>query len=137
MKKYRYYSSSLSRHMVPALKRHIAKIGCPLTARGINHGRGNGWYELVISGEKGKLVLRGCSWGYKGEGPHATRDVLMLLGIPQHEAEEIAFKTNGAAVGTMGAKGRQFFKVHLLPQPTNYTPEQYAAIQAGPATISS
>ena len=121
-KLYRYFSSSLSRHAVPALKRHLPKIGTPLLARGLCHGKHSGWYELVVRGTNGRIVLRGCSWGYRGEGPHATRDALVLLGIPQHEADRIAFTTPGQDVGNGQTRGKEHFRLHLLPQPVTISP---------------
>lgn len=80
-KTYKYYSPSLSRFMLPALDRHLSKIGVPQVAEARCVGRDpRAWYGLVIRGTTGKLVLKGCSWGYGGEGPHATRDVLLKLG---------------------------------------------------------
>ena len=129
MKRYRYYSSSLSRHMVPALNKHLPKIGCPTEVRAICHGgrpSDPGWYELVVTGMLGKLVLRGCSWGYGGEGPHATRDVLTALGVRSYEANELAFQTPNHDVGISATKrvgdhfapavkGKVYFKRALLP----------------------
>lgn len=89
--KYRYYSDSLSRKMVPALEKHLSKIGKPLKVEGLYHGK-NPWFELVVTGEAGKLVLRGCSWGYYGEGPRATEAVLRKLGVHSFDVEQIAFK---------------------------------------------
>jgi len=97
--KYRYYSPSLSRHMLPALDRHLAKVGRLKSVKAVCAGRGSGWYELVVTGEAGKLVLRGCSWGYYGEGCRATRDVLVRLGFPIIEAEHLAFTTPNKDVG--------------------------------------
>lgn len=130
--KYRYYSSTLSRHMLPALDKHLPKIGCPTKVEARCEGGGNGWFELVVTGMLGKLVLRGCSWGYRGEGPHATRDVLVKLGYSQHEADALAFNTPGNDVGTgatrvaksrvrgdhyyPAAKGKVYFRRALMPQ---------------------
>lgn len=126
---YRYYSDSLSRKMVPSLKRHLPKIGEPMTVRGVCQGKFNGWYEVIVTGKLGKLVLRGCSWGYGGEGPHATRDVLVALGVNKEAAETVAFTTPNGDVGQGGtvktrrgkfrgaAVGKEYFRLHLLVQP--------------------
>lgn len=114
-KKYRYYSTSESRNTLRALDRHLSKIGCPTEVKAVAHGKGWGWYELIVTGMLGKIVLRGCSWGYTGTGPHATRDVLVKLGIPQTEADALAFTTDGKDVGTPAAKGKVYFKRTLLP----------------------
>ncbi len=95
--KYRYVSSSLSRHMISAVEKYLPKIGKPQNVRGIFAGGRNNsrpWYRVIISGENGKLVLRGCSWGYGGEGPHATRDVLLKLGVDQFIADKAAFRSD-------------------------------------------
>lgn len=125
MKQYRYYSDSLSRNMVRSVKRHLPKIGAPLAVRGICHGKGSGWYEVIVRGTLGKLVLRGCSWGYGGEGPHATRDVLVELGVQPGVADDVAFRTANSDVGQGGtvrtkrgtfrgaSVGKEYFTVNL------------------------
>lgn len=130
--KYRYYSDTLSRKMLPALRRHVHKVGALQTARGLCAGKHNGWYELVVTGTLGKLVLRGCSWGYGGEGPHATRDCLVFLGIPKGEADRAAFTTpngdvgGGAAVRSRSGKFRpanlnkEYFRLHLCAEERPY-----------------
>ena len=122
---YRYYSSTLSRNMVPAVKRHLPKIGTPLAVRGLCHGKFSGWYDVVIKGTLGKLCLRGCSWGYGGEGPHATRDVLVELGVQPGIADDVAFRTDNRDVGQGGtvrtrrgtfrgaSVGKEYFSVNL------------------------
>ena len=119
--KYRFYSSSLSRHMVRSVERHLPKIGCPLHVRAISHGANNGWYELIVTGMLGKLVLRGCSWGYYGEGCRATQAVLTMLGVHYWDVERAAFQTPNKTVGEAAGKGQEFFKFHLLPQVPNGT----------------
>jgi len=95
MKQYRYYSSSLSRHMARSLDKHLAKIGEPTRVEG--HYRGgrrnsNPWFFVVIFGTAGKLCLKGCSWGYGGEGPHATKAVLTRLGVHPFDVDTVCFK---------------------------------------------
>lgn len=114
--------------MLPALEKHLPKVGCPTKVEARCEGSGSGWFELVVTGMLGKLVLRGCSWGYRGEGPRATRDVLVKLGVPQHEADALAFSTPSADVGQgltrlsksgrhVGASvGKVYFRRALLPQ---------------------
>lgn len=141
MSRYRFYSRSESRHMLAAVDRHISKVGTPLKAEAICAGKGTGWYELVVTGTAGKLVLRGCSWGYSGEGSRATRDVLVRLGIGLLEAEELAFRTPNADVGgseTVRSRrgkfrpataGKVYFKVHLLPQPKGWFEVAYRNVE--------
>lgn len=114
---YRYYSSSLSRHTLRSLDKHLHKIGTPLTATGESRGdRRTGWFCLVVRGTAGTIYLRGCSWGYGGEGPHATYHALIKLGVPHGEARKAAFTTSGDKVGTPAGKGVQFFQLSLTPQ---------------------
>jgi hypothetical protein len=130
--KYRYYSSTQSRHTLRSLDRHLPKIGCPEKVEARCEGKHGGWYELVVTGMLGKIVLRGCSWGYHGEGPHATRDALLKLGLPQWEADSLAFTTPNADVGagmrqtrrgkfTGASVGKVYFRRTLLPQVPNGT----------------
>ena len=126
--KYRYYSSSLSRHTARSMDRHLPKIGCPTKVEARCEGKHAGWYELVVTGMLGKLVLRGCSWGYYGEGCRATRDALVKLGLPQHEADALAFTTPNKDVGSCDMRqtrsgkpapqslGKVYFRRTLLPQ---------------------
>lgn len=107
--------------MLRSVKRHLPKIGCPLTVRATSHGAHLGWYELVVTGKLGKLVLRGCSWGYNGEGCGATVDILKELGIPEHEAKTIVATTSNNDVGTPQGRNRTFFKLHLLPKPVVFS----------------
>ena len=75
--KYKYVSSTLSRHTLRSLDRHLVKIGEIKTIRAMYSDRT--WYRLIVTGTTGRLVLRGCSWGYGGEGPQATEAALRRL----------------------------------------------------------
>ena len=93
--KYTHYSSSLSCFTKRSLSRHLAKIGPVESVEATFVGKKHGaWYALVVRGTLGKLVLRGCSWGYRGEGPRATRDALLSLGVDQETADGHAFGIN-------------------------------------------
>lgn len=146
-KTYRYYSPSLSRHMLPAVDKHLPKIGAPLSVEARCEGKGTGWYELIVRGTLGKLVLRGCSWGYMGEGSRATRDVLVRLGVSKFMADNLAFTTPNHDVG--GAEmvrsrrgkfrpatvGKVYFKVKLerlpeLPYDVRYWTESRQTVTA-------
>lgn len=74
-----------------SLTRHLPKIGTPRKVEGIYHGK-NAWFRLIITGTLGKIVLRGCSWGYGGEGPRATLNILQRLGCHPFDCEQIAFR---------------------------------------------
>jgi len=108
--KYRFRSSTLSRHAVPSLIKHLSKIGLPRYVRGIYAGK-NPWYSIAIRGDNGTIVLRGCSWGYHGEGPHATVAVLRMLGINEPEAKLVAFNTPNTDMPQSGTK--QAFRLTL------------------------
>ena len=88
-----------TRHSLRSFSRHLAKIGKPRYGRGIFAGK-HPWYEVVIRGERGSLVLGGCSWGYYGEGSHGTEEVLTKLGVPKIQAEDIAFKADNSLSNT-------------------------------------
>lgn len=115
MSRYRYYGPSLSRTVLPALDKHLPKIGCPVKVEARCEGVGHGWYELVVTGMLGKLVLRGCSWGYHGEGSRATEAVLRRLGL-DWDAATLSYQTPNQEVGIPAGKGKVFFRRALLPQ---------------------
>jgi hypothetical protein len=48
--------------------------------------------HLIVKGSKRDLDLTGCNCGYGGQGPRGTMTVLMKLGVPAKEAEELIFK---------------------------------------------
>jgi hypothetical protein len=98
-----------------SVERHLPKIGIPLTVRATSHGKFNGWYRLIISGTLGKLILKGCSWGYNGEGCRATESVLRYLGLNPWEVSD-ALRSSNDDVGTEKGRNKTFFKFHLLPQ---------------------
>ena len=95
-KEYRHRSQSSTRYSLLAFQKYLPKIGQPLYVRGIwaggYKGIPNPWYRLVIRGTKGSLILPGCSWGYGGEGPHGTEEVLKALHIHPFDVQQIAFQ---------------------------------------------
>lgn len=46
---------------------------------------------IVLRGERGTARFKGFCWGYSGEGPRGLIRLLQLLGLPNHEAETIAY----------------------------------------------
>ena len=46
---------------------------------------------IVVRGERGTARFKGFCWGYGGEGPRGLIRLLQLLGLPNHEAETIAY----------------------------------------------
>ena len=93
--KYRYrYLRGLSMLVKERAEKHLSKIGCVLSIRGYRYRGKYGLNEAVmVVGEKGTARFSGTCWGYGGSGPHAVRDLLMLLGMSQEWAEIIAFKS--------------------------------------------
>lgn len=93
---YRIRGISSTRHSLACFHKHLPKIGDPLYVRGIFAGSFNGipnpWYRLVIRGTKGSMILCGCSWGYGGEGPRGTEEVLKALHVHPFDVEQVAFK---------------------------------------------
>ena len=48
---------------------------------------------VVITGSRGKATFSGVLWGYSGQGPRALVKLLVLCGVSQDIAEQIAFNT--------------------------------------------
>jgi len=95
---YRHHSTyGLTRHALRSFERHLPKIGEPLDVQGafvkMKHGA---WYSVIIHGTDGSLVLRGCSWGYSGEGPRGTEQVLKALGVHPFDVHACAFEAPDA-----------------------------------------
>jgi len=88
-RKYTYTApNSLSRSVKGQIKKHLPKIGKLVSV--VATFSDSDWYKLTINGEDGRVILRGCSWGYSGEGCHATYDVLTELGVG-YDAAKIVF----------------------------------------------
>jgi hypothetical protein len=96
MKNYTYTQQvGCSSQSLKSLDRHVAKIGDVVMVRGYYGGRKlNPWYRLAVRGTRGTLYLTGCSWGYSGQGPRTTADVMVKLGVPRGYAERVAFNTS-------------------------------------------
>jgi hypothetical protein len=93
--RYRYRFCNCSSKVMPAAKRHLWKLGTLISIQGYRyHGRYCTDHEAVlIRGTKGTARMSGVCWGYGGEGPHALRDLLLLLGVDKATADKTAFTT--------------------------------------------
>lgn len=81
----------LSRNVQRCLQRHIEKIGVPTEVTGYFGGRKhNPWYRVAVVGTAGRIVLTGCAWGYGGEGPQATEQLLRNLGVHPFDAIQVS-----------------------------------------------
>lgn len=95
MRKYRYrYQRGLSCLVKERAMKHLPKLGKILSIRGYRYQGRYGLNEAVmVVGELGTARFNAVCWSYGGSGPHAVRDLLMLLGVSQDWAEIIAFKS--------------------------------------------
>jgi hypothetical protein len=92
---YRYrYQRGLSCLVGERAAKHLPKLGQILSIRGYRYQGRYGLNEAVmVKGTNGSARFTGTCWGYGGSGPHAVRDLLMILGISKDWAEIIAFKS--------------------------------------------
>lgn len=82
-------------HCRARFHRALKKIGKVLYVKGYRYfGRYHTSHEAVlVRGEKGSVRFGGLLWGYGGEGPRGTHELLTLLGVPADRAWEVAFQT--------------------------------------------
>jgi len=73
----------------------IKRVGKIKYIKGYRYiGRYGASHEAVlVVGEKGSIRFGGLLWGYSGEGPRGLHELLVLLGVPDEVAANIAFKT--------------------------------------------
>ena len=93
---YRYrYNGGTTRGAIKRFDRLIKRLGKIHTVRGYRYiGRYRADHEAVLlKGENGSARLGGLLWGYGGEGPRGTYDLLQRLGLSEDEARKIAFET--------------------------------------------
>lgn len=91
-KKYRYRDSRGStHHCLESFYKHISKLGRVTKVKGyVYHGAYQVNHSAVmIYGENGTMRLRGLGWGYSGQGPRGTEEVLKYLNVPQKEIDRI------------------------------------------------
>ena len=103
--KYRHRSiAGSTRHSLRSFYRHFHKIGTPRYVRGVFAGKPYPWYSVIIRGTRGSLLLRGCGWGYSGEGPRGTEEVLTKLGCHPFDVQRCAFEAPNKDVPKSGVK---------------------------------
>lgn len=103
---YRYRYEGPSRNVVSRFVKHADRIGkvVKVVAKRFVSTRSYMWegerrsyttdHEvLMVYGETGTARLSGCCWGYGGEGPHAVRDLLVAVGLPNADADRFAFES--------------------------------------------
>lgn len=93
---YRYRADGLPTYLMR--KRFdfiISRLGQITEVRGYRYyGRYSTTHEAVmLKGTKGTARLSGLCWGYGGEGPSGLVELLLRLGVPKEQAQDVAFKT--------------------------------------------
>lgn len=76
-------------------KKVLAKLGRILYVKGYRYrGRYQTTHEAVlVRGEHGTVRFGGLLWGYPGEGPRGTIELLILLGVNPDVAANIGYHT--------------------------------------------
>lgn len=93
---YRYrYHGGTTRGARDRFDRILPKLGRILSVKGYRYrGRyGAQWEAVLVRGTKGTARFSGLLWGYGGEGPHGTQELLVKLGLSRSLADQIAFHT--------------------------------------------
>lgn len=92
--KYRYRNDRSTRQCRDRFDK-IARLGTILYVKGYRyHGRYDTDHEAVlVVGTEGSARFGGLLWGYQGEGPRGTRELLILLGLSANQSEDIAYYT--------------------------------------------
>jgi hypothetical protein len=104
-RKYRYRDNScgVTRISLERMKRHLQKIGVPKIVRGyrfVSTRRHDSMVHttdreaVLVIGTKGSARFEGLCWGYGGEGPRGLRDLLVECGLPNEQAEKVAFESH-------------------------------------------
>lgn len=92
---YRYrYNGGTTRGARDRFAKIIAKLGTILSVKGYRYfGRYGTTHEAVmVKGTKGTARFGGCLWGYGGEGPRGTHELLLTLGVDAKLADRMAFR---------------------------------------------
>ena len=93
---YRYrYDGGTTRGAQKRFDRLLKRLGKIIVVRGYRYrGRYNTTHEAVmLKGENGTARFSGLLWGYGGEGPRGTLELLQKLGLSKEAANKIAFET--------------------------------------------
>jgi len=101
---YRYrYERGRSDLVVGRFLRHRHRLG---KLRRIVAKRYRGKYGsrevIMIYGSHGSARFTGTCWGYLGAGPHATRALLVLCGVPPYLADQLAFRSRRREYADLG-----------------------------------
>lgn len=112
---YRHRSVESTRTALRSWSKFRHKIGTPRYVRGIFSGsKTYPWYRVVVRGDRGSIVLRGCSWGFSGEGPRGTEEVLRSLSIPPFYCIHAAFDIKTDCMNAHTWRGtREFWRIDL------------------------
>jgi len=77
-----------------AAERHVNRIGNIAYVRGyIYKGKYGTRTGVLVRGDNGTARFSALSWGYNGTGPNGLNRILLSLGVPQEQANNIAFNT--------------------------------------------
>ncbi len=89
--KYRYRDPRGStKSSLDAFKNHLPKIGEVIKIKGyVYRGKHGNNSAVMVCGEHGTMRLTGLGWGYSGEGPRGTTQVLQALNVPESEINRI------------------------------------------------
>jgi hypothetical protein len=92
---YRYrYKGGTTRGAISRFTTPLAKLGKLLYVRAYRYQGIHGLNEAVlVRGENGTARFSGLCWGYGGEGPRGTAQLLIALGVNPDTAQTLAFKT--------------------------------------------
>lgn len=91
---YRYRDNTGTTRTSLSAMRHLSKIGKVTSIRGYRYkAKGISQEAVLVSGENGSCRFGGFLWGYAGEGPRGTVELLKHLGLPEYAANEVAFES--------------------------------------------
>jgi hypothetical protein len=93
---YRYrYEGGTTRGARARFDRVLKRLGKLRYVKGYRYfGRYQTDHEAVLlRGENGSARFGGLLWGYGGEGPHGTHELLIKIGLSREEADKYAFRT--------------------------------------------
>lgn len=93
--KLRYrYKGGTTRGAIARFAKTIAKLGKLLYVRAYRYQGVFGLNEaILIRGVNGTARFSGLCWGYGGEGPRGTYQLLLMLGADPEPANALAFDT--------------------------------------------
>lgn len=98
---YRYRNDRSTRSNIEVFDRVLNKLGKIKTVRAVVY-RNKHKVEtetILVRGENGYARFGGLNWGYSGEGPRGTQELLKKLGVNQDVASWIATATTNFEIG--------------------------------------